>query len=1034
MKFTKYVICIVLMILLSQVDVLHAAAIEQGDASRIMDVSQWHDVGNIWLRVSNFGFFGSGNYKPQWPSLEYPGGSGIDYLYLGSLWFGAKKVRRDIQGRKLYWSNWPPSDENDTIAEGDPNFDPIVHTQVVIDTLVAVGFDGDYDYSELLPAYFPFEQDLLGPEYGEYNPYDRIVSQSIRTQRAGVDDDGDGLIDEDPIGIAFPFRQADELPDEIAALGSLYLHEHDPAFQSQIIQNNLDIWFPLGFVDLGRDPSHGKYNYTMPYNDDGDDNEDEDGAPVSEQDYISYYYDYSPFSALGDPRHQERKSGSSAGQFVRYPLNIKVRQLSYQWSYEYIKNLVYVEFNITNMNPADTLYDCAMAIYMDCDVGPQAWDGDARSLDDVSGYVAGTGFEFAYTRDYDGDGGLTPGWIGARVCTPDPEQLEFACWVWTRGDGPNDRRPRRIPPLAGLVTSNEKYWLMTGRNPNEDYFRPLRPVGWTPDQNPWYEEPSPNDTRFLFAFYGDMQGTTNPTAGSWNLAPGKTMKIVVAVFPGENLDELKQTATWAKLIYGDAQDLESVILPDIFPHYIAPEPPNIPKMYAELANNGNRIDVYWDNRSEFTRDRMVVPSEQLGWQTFNPKWEDSYLYNYPNGIPIDEWPKEFRPPDPDDTDALNPNAVVNPWTANRLRHDFQGYSLYGRSGSGIQENWMLIDRWDKVETDQDLDDYVIAINPAAELNYDYGGYTGLDKGLPNPRIATEDDTQYYYLDEMYLLSSIEEGQTIYGYHLYDFTEYTYDDLIDIGNMNLTFEQEALIFMNPHDPQLTPSIYLELYDDSLIPLVGHGGQWVLNFYDINDPRPQPVQRDEKIYEMHKDRLARRFYRHYIDFPPKGIEYYVAVSAWDRGMPDFNLEPLESGRDADANMKVLFPGPEAQESMDNIYVVPNPYFGLSRFDGRREGDMKGDRSKRIWFVNLPERATIKIYTLAGDLVDTIEHYGAIEEDIINVSRAATHGLAASGMASWNVLSRHNQILAPGVYLYSVKNHANGKIKVDKFVIIQ
>jgi len=84
--------------------------------------------------------------------------------------------------------------------------------------------------------------------------------------------------------------------------------------------------------------------------------------------------------------------------------------------------------------------------------------------------------------------------------------------------------------------------------------------------------------------------------------------------------------------------------------------------------------------------------------------------------------------------------------------------------------------------------------------------------------------------------------------------------------------------------------------------------------------------------------------------------------------------------------------------------------------------------------PERATIKIYTLAGDLVDEIEHYGSIEEDVITVSRAASKGLTASGIASWNVLSRFNQIIAPGVYLYSVKNHANGEIKVDKFVIIQ
>ncbi|RLA90009.1 MAG: type IV pili twitching motility protein PilT [Deltaproteobacteria bacterium] len=71
--------------------------------------------------------------------------------------------------------------------------------------------------------------------------------------------------------------------------------------------------------------------------------------------------------------------------------------MSYQWSYEYIKNLVYVEFDITNMNPEDILYDCAMGIYMDSDVGPQAWEGDAVSKDDISSY--NTEVEFAYTLE-----------------------------------------------------------------------------------------------------------------------------------------------------------------------------------------------------------------------------------------------------------------------------------------------------------------------------------------------------------------------------------------------------------------------------------------------------------------------------------------------------------------------------------------------------------------------------------------------------------------------------------------------------------
>jgi hypothetical protein len=90
--------------------------------------------------------------------------------------------------------------------------------------------------------------------------------------------------------------------------------------------------------------------------------------------------------------------------------------------------------------------------------------------------------------------------------------------------------------------------------------------------------------------------------------------------------------------------------------------------------------------------------------------------------------------------------------------------------------------------------------------------------------------------------------------------------------------------------------------------------------------------------------------------------------------------------------------------------------------------------LWFINLPKRCTVRIYTLAGDLVQTLHHDGADMTDIVTISKAATQGIAADGMHSWNLLSKHNQIIAPGVYLFSVENKADDKIKVGKFVIIK
>lgn len=1029
MKVNKIVFCLILLTLVA-ISPAFAAKAESTTGTKKLDLSKYHNVGNIWLRVSNYGFFGSGDdVVPQYPSLEYPGGSGIDYLYQGALWFGAKKYRRDDAGRKLFWRALNPSaDSTGTVFEGSPDWRPWM--KPVVDTLVTVGFDGDKDLYEFLPAYNPLVAgnaqavDL----YASWNTLDQIASASTRQQKRAVDDDGDGVIDEDFVGYTFPLRIASELPTQFQPFGGQFIHQTN---NYNIINDgtNSEIWFPLGFMNLA-DLSYPSYAFSAPHDDDGDGRIDEDGAPVSEQDFISYYYDYCPLRTVGD-----RDLGGSRSTNRHYPLNVRVRQMSYQWSYDYIKNLVYVEFNVTNMNVAtqDTLFDCAMGIYMDADCGPQSM-GPEKASDDLSGYVKGTGYEFAYTYDADGDGGLTTGLVGARVCTPDPEQLRFHCWYWKVGDGPDDFNPYSFN-YSPRRTANEKYWLLTGRNPNETKFQPLRPEQ---DDITEYVQPSPNDTRFLFSFYGDMQGMTNPTAGSWNLAPGRTMKIVVAVFPGDNKEDLKRTARWAKEIYGEAQTLQTVVLPDTFPHYNPPEPPEIPKLYAEMVDDGNQINLYWDNRSEFSYDTKTVSSAIIGWQNPGSPVFKPGLDSDPTPHIANSWvdiPPSFRPQvDGNGNTIWNVNALVNPFTAYRLRHDFQGYTVWGRSGSGSQEDWVMVERWDKLDTPQDFADYSVNVNAGYDTLYiNFGGYLGINKDLPNVNAWTSSAqySSYYHLNDVYDLTP-NPSDKFYGWPIYDpAVDYSAAILAQaqqIAADNASMPDDYIKMLQARlfkHPEIRAEIFDELMDTKMIPLPGHGGQVAI---------PDNSGDTTALQELKKERLARRFYTANIRNPRKGTEYYVAVTAYDRGIPSNDLNFLETGRDADANMKVFFPGTTAKNNMNNIYVIPNPYIGRSKFDGRREGDNKGDKSRRIWFVNLPERCKIRIYTLAGDLVQEIDHEGAYQADIITVSKAATQGISASGMHDWDLLSKNRQIIAPGVYLYSVENKADKKIKVGKFVIIK
>jgi len=105
---------------------------------------------------------------------------------------------------------------------------------------------------------------------------------------------------------------------------------------------------------------------------------------------------------------------------------------------------------------------------------------------------------------------------------------------------------------------------------------------------------------------------------------------------------------------------------------------------------------------------------------------------------------------------------------------------------------------------------------------------------------------------------------------------------------------------------------------------------------------------------------------------------------------------------------------QQSINDIYVVPNPYvaYSLSENPGRTF-TKRGDRE--IQFRNLPQKCTIRIYTITGELVDTIE-----KDDF-------------TSMASWDLLSSEGMRIAYGVYLFHVDIPGIGE-KIGRFAVIK
>ena len=146
---------------------------------------------------------------------------------------------------------------------------------------------------------------------------------------------------------------------------------------------------------------------------------------------------------------------------------------------------------------------------------------------------------------------------------------------------------------------------------------------------------------------------------------------------------------------------------------------------------------------------------------------------------------------------------------------------------------------------------------------------------------------------------------------------------------------------------------------------------------------------------------------------GFAYSYAVTAYDRGDLDLGLDKLESGVREEKSSVYVTMGPPAKNSLDEIYVYPNPYVGSAQWDHVYTEDEPFRR--KLVFTNLPAgKITINIFTLDGDLVDTIEQN------------------TGETIATWDLLTRHDREIVSGIYIYSVETEIG--IHLGKFVVIQ
>ncbi len=170
-------------------------------------------------------------------------------------------------------------------------------------------------------------------------------------------------------------------------------------------------------------------------------------------------------------------------------------------------------------------------------------------------------------------------------------------------------------------------------------------------------------------------------------------------------------------------------------------------------------------------------------------------------------------------------------------------------------------------------------------------------------------------------------------------------------------------------------------------------------------------------------------------------YYAVSAYDFGDYQTGTEPLETAQGCNAVRQAPSGVPERE-----VKAVPNPYradqnyhlYGYApgnsadslRWENQDDGSdtFWPQQDRRMEFINLPQQCLIRIYTVSGDLVQILPH---------NVDGDGNTSWAADYSEAWDLNSRNFQQVASGLYFFSVEDKTpgnEGDIYTGKFVIIK
>jgi len=702
---------------------------------------------------------------------------------------------------------------------------------------------------------------------------------------------------------------------------------------------------------------------------------------ISEQDIIAFYSDTSadiPLSGRQRDPFDERK---------HFPLNLQITQKSYSWSYEYAEDFVLIDFTIKNIG-FKKIKEMYMGLYIDADCAHTDENpyGPYGAQDDICGFrhlvsaPKGDCYDtvnLAWIADNDGHGVA-----GEKI------------FVTVSPIAVTGTRVVRSPKIGLKYSFN---WFISHTSG--------APMDWGPwkmkSQEDWADM-NPYGTGNNFP--DNVLGTPGGDVSKYFLMSNQEFdydQIYSCVWP-----DLYPGEGWLPVNEQMCSDLangfDTRYLLSFGPFDEISPGESLLITVGYIAGDNFHVDpLNFDRNKDMKNpDRFYANLDFSDFET-NATWAAKVYDNPEADDPCGDGIPDFKGPPPPPSPVLsfrtergkvkigwNGKATERTRDSFNGRLDFEGYRVY-MSRTGLPDDYALLGSHDKIDykiyklnrakTDRPW------VWEAASVSWDslkswLEGKGEVDSLGNDPLVWTKDNP--------FVISSVEDTFFI-----------RLSDSLDEDGVPVAHDS---IRLAPRD-----SLYLESQD------------WNVGFDSIV---VNHAYRDSVDSGWVSDTAD-----HYWDYGYElevfsGEPLYFAVTAFDVGDPQTGLSPLEASKLVNRTFVYPIDEPEmVKKKGSGAIVYPNPY----RVDGNYYADGyepgQGNFDRRLRFINLPSRCTIRIYTLDGDLVRTLEH-DKQEGDL-----DATYHY-------WDLISRNTQAVVSGIYLFCVEDKKTGETQVGKFVIIK